>query len=57
MADEREELHELRERGHEAGIEGSSKMSEAQLREALAKLGKGESPQEAKDEAKSDKPS
>ena len=57
MADEREQLHELRERGHEAGIEGSSKMTEAQLREALAKVNKGESPQEAKDEAKSDEPS
>jgi hypothetical protein len=56
MADEREELHELRERGHEAGIEGSSKMTADQLREALAKVGKGESPQDAKGEAKSDKP-
>ena len=51
MAD-RETLHELRQKGHEAGIEGSSKMDENQLREALAKVGKGENPDQAKREAK-----
>ncbi|GAB3967107.1 hypothetical protein GCM10027615_15880 [Plantactinospora veratri] len=48
----RDELHDLRQRAHEAGIEGSSKMSEQQLREALQKIGKGAEPMVAKQEAK-----
>jgi hypothetical protein len=49
---DREELHDLRRRAHEAGIEGNSKMTEAQLREALKKVGKGAEPMQAKREAK-----
>ncbi|MBM0227202.1 MULTISPECIES: hypothetical protein [Micromonospora] len=48
-----EQLHELRQRAHDAGIEGNSKMTEDQLREALRKVGKGTEPQMAKREAKS----
>ena len=48
----REQLHELRQQAHDAGIEGNSKMTEEQLREALRKVGKGERPQAAKQEAK-----
>lgn len=51
MAD-REQLHELRQRAHDAGIEGSSKMSEDQLRKALQKVSKGTDPMTAKREAK-----
>ncbi|MBE3010818.1 hypothetical protein IL992_16675 [Microbispora sp. NEAU-D428] len=51
---EDQELHDLRRQGHEAGIEGNSKMTAEQLREALAKVGKGEDMQSAKAEAKSD---
>ncbi|MFG1776439.1 hypothetical protein ACGFIR_04085 [Micromonospora sp. NPDC049051] len=47
-----ERLHDLRQQAHDAGIEGNSKMTEAQLREALRKVGKGEQPQMAKHEAK-----
>lgn len=49
---DREQLHELRQKAHNAGIEGNSKMTEDQLREALKKVGKGEQPQMAKQEAK-----
>ncbi|MFY1674598.1 hypothetical protein ACN27G_32420 [Plantactinospora sp. WMMB334] len=49
---DRDELHELRQRAHEAGIEGNSKMNEQQLREALKKMGKGAEPMVAKREAK-----
>lgn len=52
MADSDRELHELREKGHEAGIEGGSKMTEGQLRKALDQRSKGESPDQAKAEAK-----
>jgi hypothetical protein len=48
----REELHDLRQRAHEVGIQGSSKMSEDELREALKKTGKGADPMMAKLEAK-----
>jgi hypothetical protein len=48
----RDELHELRKRAHQAGIEGNSKMTEQQLREALKKVGKME-PAMAKRQAKS----
>ncbi|WP_431977203.1 hypothetical protein [Micromonospora haikouensis] len=51
MAD-REQLHDLRQKAHDAGIEGNSKMTEDQLREALRRVGKGEQPQMAKREAK-----
>ncbi|MEU5789616.1 hypothetical protein ABZ754_18020 [Micromonospora purpureochromogenes] len=49
---DREQLHELRQQAHNAGIEGNSKMTEQQLREALRRVGKGERPQMAKQEAK-----
>jgi hypothetical protein len=47
-----EKLHELRQRAHEAGIEGNSKMDEQELREALQQVSQGDSPEEAKREAK-----
>lgn len=49
---DRDELHQMRQRAHEAGIQGSSKMDEKQLREALRKVGKGSEPMVAKREAK-----
>ncbi|SCL26328.1 hypothetical protein GA0074692_2128 [Micromonospora pallida] len=52
MAD-REQLHDLRQQAHQAGIGGNSKMTEQQLRQALRKVGKGADPQLAKREAKS----
>ncbi|MFY1636788.1 hypothetical protein ACN27F_26515 [Solwaraspora sp. WMMB335] len=48
----RDQLHDLRRQAHEAGIEGSSKMSDAELREALKKIGKGADPRSAKQTAK-----
>ena len=48
----REQLHELRQQAHNAGIEGNSKMTEDQLRDALRRVGKGEEPQMAKQHAK-----
>lgn len=51
MAD-RNELHDLRRRAHNAGIRGNSKMTEAQLRDALRQVGKGVDPQTAKQQAK-----
>ncbi len=48
----REKLHDLRQQAHNKGIEGNSKMTEEQLREALRKVDKGERPQMAKHEAK-----
>ncbi|GIJ28526.1 hypothetical protein Vqi01_36880 [Micromonospora qiuiae] len=47
----REKLHQMRQQAHKAGIEGNSKMTEEQLREALRKVGKGEQPQMAKHQA------
>jgi hypothetical protein len=47
-----ETLHELRRQAHEAGIEGNSKMTEQQLREALRRVDQGAEPAEAKREAK-----
>ena len=44
----REELHDLRQRAHEAGIEGNSKMTAEQLREAMKKVSKGTDPMKAK---------
>ncbi|MGW3601940.1 hypothetical protein [Micromonospora sp. NPDC005161] len=52
MAD-RDKLHDLRQQAHNAGIEGNSKMTEDQLRQALRKVGKGAEPQMAKRQAKS----
>ncbi|WP_157547876.1 hypothetical protein [Micromonospora sp. ATCC 39149] len=49
---DREKLHDLRQQAHDAGIEGNSKMTEEQLREALRKVSKGEPPQMAKQEAR-----
>ncbi|HEX6967976.1 MAG TPA: hypothetical protein VF174_04045 [Micromonosporaceae bacterium] len=51
MAD-RSELHDLRRRAHEAGIEGNSKMNESQLRQALKMVEKGTDPMAAKREAR-----
>lgn len=51
MAD-REQLHNLRQQAHEAGIPGNSKMTEGQLKDALKKVGKGMEPQMAKQQAK-----
>ncbi|SCF29565.1 hypothetical protein GA0070618_4946 [Micromonospora echinospora] len=51
MAD-REQIHDLRRQAHQAGIEGNSKMTEHQLRDALRKVGRGAEPQMAKREAK-----
>ncbi|WP_158624316.1 hypothetical protein [Micromonospora sp. HM5-17] len=49
---DRDELHDLRQRAHAAGIEGNSKMTAEQLRHALKKVGKGTEPMTAKREAK-----
>ncbi|GLY22730.1 hypothetical protein [Micromonospora sp. NBRC 101691] len=51
MAD-REQIHDLRRQAHQAGIEGNSKMTESQLREALRKVSRGAEPQMAKREAR-----
>lgn len=51
MAD-RDQLHQLRQQAHNAGIQGNSKMTEGQLREALKKTSRGGQPQQAKREAK-----
>jgi hypothetical protein len=45
-------LRELRQRAHEAGIRGNSKMDEQQLREALRRVDQGEDAIEAKREAR-----
>ncbi|WP_255421227.1 hypothetical protein [Micromonospora sp. CV4] len=42
----------MRQQAHNAGIEGNSKMTEDQLRQALRKVGKGTEPQMAKRQAK-----
>ncbi|MEV5694875.1 hypothetical protein [Micromonospora globbae] len=49
---DREQLHDLRQQAHVAGIEGNSKMTEAQPREALRAVGKGEQSPRARHEAK-----
>lgn len=49
---DRGDLHDLRQKGHDAGIRGSSKMTEGELRQALAMVNKGEKPIEAKRAAK-----
>ncbi len=51
---EEQEPHDPHRQGHEAGVEGSSKMTAEQLREALARVGKAKDTQSAKAEAESD---
>jgi hypothetical protein len=46
------DLHAMRERAHSMGIDGSSKMSEDQLRKAMTMVTKGSDPMMAKREAK-----
>ncbi|MBE1492591.1 hypothetical protein [Plantactinospora soyae] len=46
------DLHSMRERAHSMGIDGSSKMSEDQLRKAMMMINKGTDPMMAKQEAK-----
>ncbi|GAA5196487.1 hypothetical protein GCM10023322_65510 [Rugosimonospora acidiphila] len=46
------DIHEMRQQAHDMGIEGSSKMDESELREALKRIGKGNDPMMAKQEAK-----
>lgn len=48
----REEIHDLRQRAHDAGIEGNSRMNEQQLKDALKKVSKGADPMNAKRQAK-----
>lgn len=45
-------LGELRQRAHDARIQGNSKMDEHQLREALRRVEQGQDPIEAKREAR-----
>jgi hypothetical protein len=52
MAEDREELHKLREQAHQAGIEGNSKMTEEELRAALQAKQQGASPEGAKQAGK-----
>lgn len=52
----REQLHDLRRQAHDAGIEGNSKMTEDELRQALKKVGKGTDPMAAKQTAKQASP-
>jgi hypothetical protein len=54
--DDRDELHELREQAHEAGIEGSSKMGHDELVDALDAKRRGASAPEAKAEGKRENP-
>ncbi|MFI7426497.1 hypothetical protein ACIBPB_05880 [Micromonospora sp. NPDC049836] len=49
---DRNRLHEMRQQAHDKGIEGNSKMTEEQLRDALRRVGKGERPEMAKQQAK-----
>jgi hypothetical protein len=46
------DIHEMRQRAHEMGIEGSSRMTEDQLRAAMKMVSKGSDPMMAKREAK-----
>jgi len=48
----RENLHDLRQRAHDMGIQGSSKMSQEQLQKAMRKVEKGTEPMMAKREAR-----
>nr|WP_161556655.1 hypothetical protein [Micromonospora acroterricola] len=49
---DRERLHDMRQKAHDAGIEGNSKMTEDQLRDALRRVGKGTEPEMAKRDAR-----
>ncbi|MEV4754121.1 hypothetical protein AB0J86_03260 [Micromonospora sp. NPDC049559] len=42
----------MRQRAHEKGIEGSSKMDEKQLRDAMKRMDRGADPMMAKQQAK-----
>jgi hypothetical protein len=46
------DLHQMRQHAHEMGIEGSSRMTEDQLRTAMKMVSKGSDPMMAKQEAK-----
>jgi hypothetical protein len=48
------DIHEMRQQAHEMGIEGSSKMTEDQLRDAMKMVKKGSDPMMAKRSAKGD---
>ncbi|WBB65238.1 hypothetical protein [Micromonospora sp. WMMD812] len=48
----REQLHDMRQQAHNAGIPGNSKMTESQLRDAMKKVSKGMDPKMAKQQAK-----
>lgn len=52
MGGNKDELHELRRRAHDAGIEGNSKMTLEELKMALRAVEQGKSPQQARIEAK-----
>jgi hypothetical protein len=45
--------HEAREQAHEAGVEGASKMTTQDAREAVREVQQGADPQQAKEDAKS----
>lgn len=47
-----DQLRDLRQKAHDMGIPGNSKMTEDQLREAMRMVNKGEDPQMAKEMAK-----
>jgi hypothetical protein len=47
-----ERKHEARDQAHEAGVEGASKMTEQNAREAAEMVREGADPQEAKESAK-----
>lgn len=47
-----ENVRELRQRAHDAGIQGNAKMDEQRLREALRRVEKGQDPIEAEREAR-----
>ncbi|MGA3489264.1 hypothetical protein ACK8GG_14770 [Micromonosporaceae bacterium DT55] len=52
---DRNQLHDLRNQAHKAGVEGSSKMSESQLKRAMRDMDKGMKPMMAKQDARSRK--
>jgi hypothetical protein len=51
-AQNREQLHDMRQQAHKMGIEGNSKMSAQQLNNAMKMVNKGTSPMMAKQQAK-----
>lgn len=46
------DLHDMRHRAHQMGIDGSSKMSAQQLNNAIKMVNKGTNPMMAKQEAR-----